>query len=235
MKKKIILLVCIGIIFLGGIILLLGKDNKKVAKSDLENKNTVSQLQDNEINSDVIEVTEDKEIKENVVVTEEPKETNEKLTDESNLTVIKKEENTSKQETTKKKEDVKEPVSKTEVKQETKPEIKEEPKEEIVEQPKQEPIQKEPEKPVTNTEEYRYNSEMTQKIISIINNNPSDYMKQYGFNVVEDKSITKFTNQFTFSENRVKTKIQNKFGTIKVYAQDYYLNNTYISTECFIY
>lgn len=234
MKKKIILLVCIGILFLGGIIFTIEKENKKVMKSDFENENTISLLENNEKDNNVIEVTEDEKIEENVIVTEEIEKNNKEQIIQDNAEVIKKED-IQKSEVKPKDENTTKPTSELEIKQEITAEIKEEPKEEIIEQPKQEPIQKEPEIPVTNTEEYRYNSEMTQKIISIINNNPSDYMNQYGFNIVEDKSIITLTNQFTFSEERVKNKVKNKFGTIKVYAQDYYLNNTYISTECFIY
>jgi len=49
-------------------------------------------------------------------------------------------------------------------------------------------------------EEYKYNDNMTQTIVNIINNNPSQYMIQDGFSVVVDSSITSLTNQFTFSE-----------------------------------
>lgn len=81
---------------------------------------------------------------------------------------------------------------------------------------------------------YVYNAEMTQRIVDIINSNPSEFMKTYGFTVSIDSSITSLTNQFTFFENRVIEKIQSKFGTIRVYAQDHYLNGEYLFTECFI-
>lgn len=81
---------------------------------------------------------------------------------------------------------------------------------------------------------YVYNAEMTQRIVDIINNNPSEFMKTYGFTVSIDSSIPSLTNQFTFFENRVIEKIQSKFGTIRVYAQDHYLNGEYLFTECFI-
>ena len=42
------------------------------------------------------------------------------------------------------------------------------------------------------------------------------------------------TNQFTYTEDRVKQKITWKFGTIKIYAEDYYCNGQYIMTECYI-
>ncbi len=81
---------------------------------------------------------------------------------------------------------------------------------------------------------YVYNAEMTQRIVDIINSNPSEFMKTYGFTVSIDSSIPSLTNQFTFFENRVIEKIQSKFGTIRVYAQDHYLNGEYLFTECFI-
>ena len=84
-------------------------------------------------------------------------------------------------------------------------------------------------------EEYKYNDNMTQTIVNIINNNPSQYMIQDGFSVVVDSSITSLTNQFTFSEQRVINKISAKAGTIKVYAQDYYLNGELLFTECYIF
>lgn len=97
-----------------------------------------------------------------------------------------------------------------------------------------------PEEPVSQpssvpSEEYRYNDTMTQTIINIINNNPSQYMIQDGYSVVVDNSITSLTNQFTFSEQRVINKVSMKAGTIKVYAQDYYLNGEFLFTECYIF
>lgn len=81
---------------------------------------------------------------------------------------------------------------------------------------------------------YVYNAEMTQRIVDIINSNPSEFMKTYGFTVSIDSSITSLTNQFTFFENRVIEKIASKAGNIRVYAQDHYLNGQYLFTECYI-
>ena len=75
---------------------------------------------------------------------------------------------------------------------------------------------------------------MTEKLINTIKANESDYMKNYGYEVIIDESIVNSTNQFTFTESRVKNKIIYKFGTIKVYARDYYVGNEYKWTECFI-
>ena len=94
-------------------------------------------------------------------------------------------------------------------------------------------VQEEP--VMQNTEEYKYNDEMCQNIITIINNNQNENMKKYGYNVIIDKSAVELSNPYTFSEERTLNKIKNGFGEIKVYAQDYYLNGTYISTDCYIY
>lgn len=88
--------------------------------------------------------------------------------------------------------------------------------------------------PESKVESFKYNSEMTQKLLETIKANESDYMKQYGYEVVIDSSIVNSTNQFTFTEARVKNKVIYKFGTIKVYARDYYVGNEYKWTECFI-
>ena len=72
------------------------------------------------------------------------------------------------------------------------------------------------------------------EIRNIINSNPSEDMKIYGYEIVVDSSITELTTQFTFTEKRVKDKIAWKFGTIRIYAQDYYKNRQYITTECYL-
>ena len=86
----------------------------------------------------------------------------------------------------------------------------------------------------TITEEYKFNNEMTQRIINIINSNPSEYMLQDGYSVEVDGSIVNLTNQFTFAEERVINKVLYKAGTIRVYAQDYYYGGQYLFTECYI-
>ncbi len=85
-----------------------------------------------------------------------------------------------------------------------------------------------------NEEKYIRNDTMISKIKNIINNNPSEYMKTYGYEVVVDSSIKKETSQFTFTENRIKAFITNKFGTIRIYAEDYYKNGELIMTQCYI-
>jgi len=84
------------------------------------------------------------------------------------------------------------------------------------------------------TEEYKINEKKIAEIRNIINSNPSEDMKLYGYEIVVDSSITEITTQFTFTEKRVKNKITWKFGTIRIYAQDYYRNGQYITTECYL-
>lgn len=108
----------------------------------------------------------------------------------------------------------------------------------IIETPKKEEIKEDPKPskstPSTNTEKYVKNDAMINKIKNVIQNNESDFMKQYGYNIVVDSSIKAQTNQFTYTENRVKSYITYKFGTIKIYAEDYYVNGNLIMTECYI-
>lgn len=83
-------------------------------------------------------------------------------------------------------------------------------------------------------EEYKRNNRMIEKMKNIIQKNETEDMKKYGYEIVVDSSIKKMTNQFTYTEDRVKQKITWKFGTIKIYAEDYYCNGQYIMTECYI-
>ena len=179
-----------------------------------------------------------------------------------NIEVSTKNETTKKEEKVEEKKEQKQVVSKankdtkTEQKEETKtetkkepvvekqetPEIKEENKvEQIVETKeeekpivKQEEVKKEEIKKEVKAEEYKVNNQMISKIKEIIKNNETEDMKMYGYNIVVDSSIPDITNEFTFSEQRVINKLTLKFGTIKIYARDYYNNGVYISTQCFI-
>ena len=83
-------------------------------------------------------------------------------------------------------------------------------------------------------EEYKVNNEMINKMKNYILNNPSDDMKQYGFEVVVDSSIVELTNQFTYTEQRMREQLIWRFGTIRIYALDYYCNGNLVMTECFI-
>ena len=83
-------------------------------------------------------------------------------------------------------------------------------------------------------DEYKVNNQMINRIKEVINNNLSEDMKEYGYNIVEDSSIPELTNEFTFTEQRVINKLKFKNGTIRIYARDYYYNGNYVSTQCFI-
>ena len=123
-----------------------------------------------------------------------------------------------------------------EVKQEVKiennnntPQTKEETIQTIPEAPKQEVVI---EQPVIVGEEYKTNDTMINTIRNVINSNQD--MKLYGYNIVVDSSIVDVTSQFTYTEQRVIDKIKYKFGTIRIYARDYYNNGQYICTQCYI-
>ena len=88
----------------------------------------------------------------------------------------------------------------------------------------------------TKVKETKYlrNDKMIQRIKQVIQNNETEDMKRYGYNIVVDSSIKSQTNQFTFTENRVKTNIRYSFGTIRIYAEDYYSDGQLIMTQCYI-
>lgn len=87
----------------------------------------------------------------------------------------------------------------------------------------------------TLVEEYRVNNIKINEMKNIINNNVSADMKEFGYSIVVDSSIVNLSNYFTFTEKRVKSKVEDRFGTIKIYARDLYVNGGYAHTECFIY
>lgn len=97
--------------------------------------------------------------------------------------------------------------------------------------PKQEIIEKNTPK---NIKSYVRNTTMENTMKEYIEKNPSEYMLQYGFIIKPDPSIVNDTNEFTYTEIRVKGKIEKKFGTIRIYAQDVLLDGVYQFTECFI-
>lgn len=84
-------------------------------------------------------------------------------------------------------------------------------------------------------EEYRVNNTKINEMKNIINNNVSADMKEFGYSIVVDPSIVNISNYFTFTEKRVKSKVEDRFGTIKIYARDLFVNGGYAHTECFIY
>lgn len=86
----------------------------------------------------------------------------------------------------------------------------------------------------TNVEKYVRNDAMINRIKQVIQNNETADMKNFGYSIVVDSSIKNRTNQFTFTESRVINAIRLKFGTIRIYAEDYYYNGQLIMTECYI-
>ena len=109
-------------------------------------------------------------------------------------------------------------------------ESKEEVKQETTEKTKQENV----ETPKEIGEKYIQNDEMINKIKQVIENTVTEDMSMYGYEIVVDSSIKELTNQFTFTETRVKNALRFKFGTIRIYAEDYYKDGQYIMTECYI-
>ena len=179
-----------------------------------------------------------------------------------NIDVSIKKETTKKEEKVEEKKEQKQVVSKVskditkEQKEEIKTEIKKEPvveKQETIEAKeekkieqvvetkkeetpiaKQEEIKKEEIKQDVITEEYKINNQMINELKEVIKNNETEDMKKYGYEIVVDSSIVELTNQFTYTEYRVKNKLTYKYGTIRIYARDYYYNGSYITTQCFI-
>lgn len=101
------------------------------------------------------------------------------------------------------------------------------------EKPTSTPSQK-PLKPEENVEKYIRNDNMINKIKQVIKENETANMKDFGYNIVVDSSIKNQTNQFTFTANRVINSIKAKFGTIRIYAEDYYKNGNLVMTMCYI-
>lgn len=96
---------------------------------------------------------------------------------------------------------------------------------------KQETVKKDTPK---NIKSYVRNTTMENTMKEYMENNPSEYMQQYGFTIEPDSKIVNETNQFSYTEYRMSAKIKHKFGTIKIYAQDVFLDGVYQFTECFL-
>lgn len=229
----IFLVICttLGIIFL----------NRKWTKDKVgtENKTSISAVNDEQ------DITEENKIDENKVETiennteQETTEQEPETTEVENQAVVEtsnKNTSTTKSNTqTTKQEQPKvqsEPVSAQSNTQEIvqEPQVQEQPV--TQQEPEPEPVV--PDTPKQDIVEYKENTAMINSIKNAINNNVSEDMQTYGYNVVVDSSIVNLTNQFTFSEKRVADKIKSKFGTIRIYARDYYLNGSYVWTECYV-
>lgn len=107
-------------------------------------------------------------------------------------------------------------------------------KEEVEQETTEEKKQEDVEQPKEIGEKYIQNDEMINKIKQVIENNVTEDMSMYGYEIIVDSSIKELTNQFTFTETRVKNALRFKFGTIRIYAEDYYKDEQYIMTECYI-
>ena len=230
---KILGIACaIGILIRVGEVLLL-----KHNENNAEETQQVAEI----INDNIVaeNIKDNKEIIENIDVVIEHKETKQeekvdvKEKKEAEQVVVPK---TSKNTETEQKQEIK---IETETKKEQvikEKETIEEKKEEVVETKKEDTtiVKQEEIKQEVLAEEYKVNNQMINKIKEIIKNNETDDMKMYGYDVVVDNTIPNITNEFTFSEQRVINKLTLKFGTIRIYARDYYNNGVYISTQCFI-
>ena len=96
---------------------------------------------------------------------------------------------------------------------------------------KQETVKKDTPK---NIKSYVRNTTIENTMKEYMENNPSEYMQQYGFTIEPDSKIVNETNQFSYTEYRMSAKIKHKFGTIKISAQDVFLDGVYQFTECFL-
>ena len=228
-KKKI----CIGIIIfltfviLGNLIIFFTKKDIKVAENQENQLQEENIATENSINNVIDENTiTQNEVTENNTITESQDtmadsnvNNTKKVTVESTPKVA---QNSKSQVAVVPK---KETVTETQVaeKQETQEDKQEETKEESSSQVSQ-----------TNVEKYVRNYSMISRIRQVIQNNETQDMKTFGYNIVVDSSIKNQTNQFTFTESRVINAIRLKFGTIRIYAEDYYYNGQLIMTECYI-
>ena len=236
MKKIIIVL----IILVGNFVNLyyMGQNVKKESKQDLTVANFENIQSENFIIKekqevlDIVNINEAKEIENNSIIEDEvynSKQENSEVATYSLTNIIKKEANNQKNIVQENNNQVVEEVNTAIVKQNE------------IENNKDSTINKEiPQEKVlveentAPTEEYKINEKKIAEIRNIINSNPSEDMKLYGYEIVVDSSITEVTTQFTLTEKRVKDKIAWKFGTIRIYAQDYYRNGQYITTECYL-
>lgn len=242
-KKKICIIISSILIFIIIIcvaLYLYSKNSQKLESSkSLESEEIQNEIIENTTDVEIPEVQEEKSISNedenqkeiNTSIVQEEKEDSKNVAEASSKT--------SSEKTNTKSIESKAKTTQTEIKKtETPKQVENTTTTTIIETPKKEEIKEDPKPsqstPSTNTEKYVKNDAMINKIKNVIQNNESDFMKQYGYNIVVDSSIKTQTNQFTYTENRVKSYITYKFGTIRIYAEDYYVNGNLIMTECYI-
>lgn len=242
-KKKICIIISSILIFIIIIcvaLYLYSKNSQKLESSkSLESEEIQNEIIENTTDVEIPEVQEEKSISNE---DENQKEINTSIVQEEKedlKNVAEASSKTSSEKTNTKSIESKAKTTQTETKKtETPKQVENTTTTTIIETPKKEEIKEDPKPsqstPSTNTEKYVKNDAMINKIKNVIQNNESDFMKQYGYNIVVDSSIKAQTNQFTYTENRVKSYITYKFGTIRIYAEDYYVNGNLIMTECYI-
>ena len=217
--------------------------SKKIPENEIlesfESTENDTALQDlslgNVIALDVItpeEETETKTIAKTEVLKETPKQETKENSKKENISYIKPKEDEKQKEIIEEQNNVKPIETAKEEQKEVAEEKHEEPKENTESTIPVVPVI--PESAVTE-EKYIRNDTMINRIRETINNNPSKYMIDYGYEIVVDSSIKEHANQFTFTETRVKAYIAYSFGTIRIYAEDYIRNGQLIMTECYIY
>lgn len=226
MTKKKIIIIIIAIIFVIAIsLLLIFIKNKSVKISNYnEEENTNSSINENEIIENVVtDVNTTKNELQNTTIS------NVSSNIENNT---KSEENNSKKTTNVKKEVSSKPKTQTSSSTVTKANTPEITKEET-QSTQQVPSTISPQQQLP-VEEYKRNDDMINRIKQVIQANETDNMKNFGYSIVVDSSIKEQTNQFTYAESRVINSIRNKFGTIKIYAENFYKNGQLVMTECYI-
>lgn len=207
MKKIIIVL----IILIGNFVNLyyMGQNVEKESEQDLsiadfENENSIIEEKQEVLN--IVDTNETKEIENNSIIEDEvnnSKQENSEVATYSVTNTIKKEANNQKNTVQENNNQVVEKVNTDIVKQD---EIKNDNIGSAINKDiSQEKLVVEDNK--TPVEEYRVNEKKIAEIRNIINSNPSEDMKLYGYEIVVDSSITEVTTQFTFTEKRVKDKI----------------------------
>lgn len=199
-------------------------------QNNIRNSNNKTVVE-NTIEDKISESTEEIQIADAGIITEEEK----NISDESSTDTSEKPTNQNIKETQETKAQVVNPSTTQKQVQTTTSNpsttIQNNPKQTITETATTAPNQASNSKPV---ESFKVNNNLINQMKSIINSNPSNYMKQFGYNIVVDSSIVNQTTGFTFTETRVKNAIVNSFGTIRIYARDYYVGNELRWTESFI-
>ena len=242
-KKKICIIISSILIFIIIIcvaLYLYSKNSQKLESSkSLESEEIQNEIIENTTDVEIPEVQEEKSISNEIENQKEIKTSIVQEEKEDSKNVAEASSKTSSEKTNTKSIESKAKTTQTETKKtETPKQVENTTTTTIIETPKKEEIKEDPKPsqstPSTNTEKYVKNDAMINKIKNVIQNNESDFMKQYGYNIVVDSSIKAQTNQFTYTENRVKSYITYKFGTIRIYAEDYYVNGNLIMTECYI-